>query len=259
MEKSKFEQWAETRFEGLSGDELREAGAAYGLTFPRTTTHKEMRIRLCEASGQALPKEMEEAGEQPPTAPPRMGRPGLGPTEKWEGRRHRVMIHHSEENRAHKAVCLTWNMDTRAFEFDKVIDMPEPWFNILHNSTIREVMQRKIKDGEGNLIRMESYDVPRRRYSYDYHGITPGTEHLPGSILEFWQQKAKANDYFKKLAKRKDGLGRRALITILRDVTETKGPDYYKDKTDEELHLEILQTLGFEEVAFADVDVALLD
>jgi hypothetical protein len=249
---NKFEHWAESKFQGLTRAELREAGQVFGCNFGPNTKEEVMRVKLCEVVG-AGAAPAEPAKVIP--IPSQHGRPGLAPTERWEGRRHRVQVHHGDDDKEHKAFVLQWNGDARAFPFDKVCDMPEPYFHILQHAVVKTVKQRPVKDEEGRLERMESYDVSKPRYAYNYMGVTPGTEELPTSILDYWQRKATANNYFRDLAVKP--AGRKALIRIYADLTESKGPDYYKDKTSEDILADILQFLGLEAVMLEEIESVL--
>ena len=253
---NKFETWANQKFEGLSRDQLREAGKAFGCSFGPNTAESTMRFKLCEKVGQS--PSAEAAMTQRPDnviSLPRLKRPRLSATDVWEGRRHRVLVNKGRDDGERISFVLTWDGCPRAFEYGKPIDMPEPYFNILKMAKDGTVRQRSVKDEEGRLVRMESYDVWTPKFAYNYMGVTPGTEHLPGSILEYWQNRAKQANYFRDLAGRAGG--RKALVQILSDISEPRGPQFYKDLTDEDILVEILRLLGFEDQLYNDIEGAL--
>lgn len=264
-----LETWAERRFEGLSRQELRDCGKALGADFAPNTSEATMRAKLNEIIGQndgKLPSVTGEATNQPSPTPeqptakvinlPRLTRPKLRATDVWEGRRHDVKVFKGESDAMHQCFVLTWDGHPRNFPFDEVVHMPEPYFNILKTATNRLVRQRPVKDSDGNLLSMESYVVASPKFSYHYMGLTPGTEELPGSILEYWQERAKRNNYLQDVPGKPGG--RQALIQILSDLTEPKGPEYYKDMTDQDILVQIIRFLGFEDLLYSNIESALI-
>lgn len=253
----KLEKWVEAKFEGLSRDELREAGKILGCTFGPNTAEQTMRLKLCEISGQGgdvkINEEKQEAAAV--TLRPRFQRPKLNAKDIWEGRRHRVRVHRGAGAEQHKSFVLYWDGEQRAFPYDDEIDMPEPYFNILKQAKVGTVKQKPRIDESGKLIAIEDFDVYSPRYSFDYLGVTPGTENLPGSVLEYWQKLAPKKDYFRTLV-HKPG-GRKALIQIRADLYDSAPPEYYKDLTNEDILADILRFLGFEDIMYESLDEAI--
>lgn len=254
---SKLEQWAQSHFEGLNRNDLREAGRALGCDFAPNTTEAVMRAKLNELVGQGV-----GAAQTAPTTPsnvvklPRLTRPKLLATDVWEGRRHRLIVHKSADDAEHICFVLTWDGFPRSFEFGKEIDMPEPYFNVLRMAENRVVRQRPIRDSEGNLERYESYVVRSPRFAYNYMGVSPGTEELPGSILEYWQGRAKRNNLFRELPGKPGG--RQALIQIYSDLSEPRGPEFYKDLTDQDILVQIIRLLGEEDALYGNIEAVLV-
>lgn len=259
---SKMDDWKANKFEGLTHAELRTAGALIGCNFGPNATDKNMRIKLCEKLGE-LPNIKDTADDEPatPAAPAapvklrRMTRPRLAPGDVWEGRRHRVVVAKGPEAQSHKAFVLYWNFVAKSFPYDKEIDMPWPYYNILKTARIGTVVQKKIRDDGGMWIATENEDVFTPRFSFRDMNVTPGDEGKPGSILEYWQMEAKNNDFFRNLIKNPQG-GRNKLIQIRSDLYGSVGPTYYKDLTDEDIWQSVIQFLGFEDIFYEDFEAA---
>lgn len=253
----KYEQWANEKFQGRTQAELREAGEKLGHHFGPNASSSFMRNKLLEVIG--------SSPEQPQPEPKKeirlpkiinARRPGLAPGDKWEGRRHRVVVHKGPDDGEKTAFVLYWNGAQESFPYGKECNIPEPFFNSLRNTTVKKLLQRPVKNAAGELERMESYDVVTPLFAYNYMGVTPGTEELPGSILEYWQRRAKSNNYFKELAE--STAGRKILIQILSDITEPKGFAAYRDLTNEDILVEVLRYLGFEDILYGDIEEALV-
>lgn len=255
----KLEQWTESKFEGLSRDELREAGKILGCTFGPNTAEHTMRLKLCEIAGQGVEapvvQEQPKANTETLALRPRFQRPKLNAKDVWEGRRHRVRVHRGAGAEQHKSFVLYWDGEPRSFPYDEEIDMPEPYFNVMKQAKIGTVKQKPRKDESGLLIAIENFDVFSPRYSFDYLGVSQGTENLPGSVLEYWQKLAPKKDYFRNLV-HKPG-GRKALIQIRADLYDSAPPEYYKDLTNEDILADILRFLGFEELIYESLDEAI--
>lgn len=252
----KIEQWAKSHFEGLSHAELREAGKVLACDFAPNTPDATMRAKLNEIMGAGVPQEVVQAPTARVINLPRLSRPKLLATDVWEGRRHRVRVNKTEEDAERICFVLTWDGVPRSFEFGVDVDMPEPYYNVLRMAENRIVRQRKIKDGEDHHVRNESYVVRTPKFSFQYFGVTHGTEDLPGGVLEYWQKRAERNDYFSKLPGKPGG--RQALIQILSDLSEPKGPEYYKDLTDQDILVQIIRLLGFEHVLYGNIEEVLV-
>lgn len=214
-----------------------------------------MRLKLCEKLGEGIP-EPEPVQAQP--APKqvrmiRMQRPRLAPGDVWEGRKRRVQVAKAPENADHLAFVLYWNFVPKSFSYDEVIDMPEPYYNIL-KIRVGRVVQEKQKDKDGNWIGMINKDVWTPRFSFVDFGFTPGTENLPGSILEYWQREAESKNFFRDLLTK--NTGRNTLIQIRADLYGSVGAGFYKDLTNEDIWQDIIKFLGFEDILYEEAEAA---
>lgn len=243
------EQWITNKFEGLTRAELKQAGEELGVNFGPNILEKTMRIRLCEKLGEGPVQSIEA-----PPAPvrlQRMQRPRLAPGDDWEGRRHDVKVHRSRECEEHKAFVLYWNFVPRSFAYDVLIHMPEPYFEIL-KVKIGRIVQEPILDKFNFRTGTLNREVFTPRYSFDYYGLTKGTEDLPGSILEYWQREAIKRNYFRELIHK--NTGRNRLIQIRSDLMGSAGPAFYKDLTNEDIWQDIIRFLGFEDIFYTESD-----
>ncbi len=236
MASNKYEDWVQARFQGLTKDELLEAGKIFGCEFDRGADVAVMRTKLCEKTGAAPFKEPAPA----PRASGKMGKkPNLTPQGVWEGRRRRVIISRQAHEINHKAKALIWEGVTRLFAYDEVIDMPDPWFNVMASAVSAHLSQKKVKDEEGNLDAMELIETPYNVHLFRDLGVTPGTEDLPGDLSEYWAKEAKRTNYFA-------GTSRSALIAMRGDFVGSVGIQAYKDLTTEEIRFDVLRRCNLE-------------
>jgi hypothetical protein len=243
------QDWIDRKFSGLSRDQLREAGKELGCNFGKDISEHDMRIKLCEKLGETAPAQL------PKTAAPvvkmqRMQRPRLAPGDKWEGRCHDVIVHHSAGNEKHKSFVLYWNFVARSFAYDTLEHMPEPYFNIMKAARVGKIEQEPILDKFNFRTGTNNIEVWTPLFSFEDRGITPGTEKLPGSILEYWQWEAQKNNYFRALIT--SNVGRNRLIQIRSDLMGSVGHGFYKDLTNEDIWTDIIRFLGYEHIFYED-------
>lgn len=235
MAKNKYEQWAQDKFQGLTKDELIEAGKIFGVQFDRATDESVMRIKLCEKIGEAPMRE-------PAAAPRAVGKnkkPNLTPQGVWEGRRQRVILSRGQLDMGHRNKALIWEGITRVFPYDEMVDMPEPWFNVMKDAVSAHVTQKKFNDDDGNLQAYVKIETPYNMHSFRHLGVTPGTEDLPCDLSDYWQREAKRTNYFANYS-------RSALIGIRGDFVGSVGIQAYKDLTTDEIRFDVLRRCNLE-------------
>lgn len=233
---NKYEQWASNKFQGLTKAELREAGSIFGCTFGPNAGEAAMRQKLCEKIGEAPMRE-------PEVIKPRTDgkKPNLTPKGVWEGRRQRVILSRAPHEAQHKAKALIWEGETRYFAYDEIVDMPQPWFNIMVDAVSAHVYQKPLRDEEGNLLGYQRIETPYSVHQYRHLGVTPGTEDLPIDLCDYWKQQAQKTDYFARYS-------RAALIKINSDFIGSVGIQHYKDTTTEEIRLDVLRRCNLEDI-----------
>lgn len=247
--------WIERKFEGLTRAELRQAGAELGCNFGPNMSEHNMRIRLCEKLGEGVPNIPAPDEKPAPVRMRRMMRPRLAPGDEWEGKRRRVRVNRTKDDEQHTAFVLYWNGAARAFPYDQVIDMPWPYWEHIKSIQIGKLIQDKVRDADGVWVRNDNREVFTPLFSYTDMGTTPNTEHLPESILDYWQKEALAMNYFKDLIPR--STGRNTLIQIRSDLKGSSGAAYYKDLTNEDIWQEIIQFLGLEDIMYEEEEVVI--
>ena len=236
-----IEQWAESRFEGLTKQQLLAAAKTLGLTFAPATAEKTMRVRLCETLGKNV--DADEASKPKPA--PRFKtngifdpKPELKNIDDWGGKRMSVRVYKpsADADSPQEYFQVTWEGQKRYFAYNINVDLAWPHFQALKNAEKTRLDQEELKDNKGILTGIKNVWTPSPRYHFNVVGVTPGTENLPESTLEYWQWQAKKHNNFK-------GLNRRTLQMIRSDLYGPVGNDFYKDMTDEDILYSVLEFL----------------
>ncbi len=236
-----IEQMSQTRFEGLTRKQLFEAGKTLGLNFGPSTTDKNMRIQLCQTLG----KNVDEEPETKLRPAPRFKtngifdpKPELKNIDSWGGKRMMVRVYKpsADADSPQEYFQVTWEGQKRYFAYNINVDLAWPHFQALKNAEKTRLDQEELKDNKGILTGIKNVWTPSPRYHFNVVGVTPGTENLPESTLEYWQWQAKKHNNFK-------GLNRRTLQMIRSDLYGPVGNDFYKDMTDEDILYSVLEFL----------------
>lgn len=190
-----YEALASTGFAGLSRKQLEEACAVFNIKFHPNSGDDLLRGRLCDAAGAVaptgpvvvpvVPKAVRGLGEMP----------NVTPVGRWGGRRYDVTVFAPSGETA-KYLPIGWEGDPLYVKFGELTHLPEPHYHSLNNAKLRSFTVKSEKSGEG--VRRSEEHVEQLAYPFTFHGITPGTEHLPGSMLEWYQWRADAKDNFAK-------------------------------------------------------------
>ena len=243
-----IEQMSETRFEGLTRKQLFEAGKTLGLNFGPSTTDANMRIRLCQTLGKNV-------DEEPAAKPKPVSRiksngvfdpkPELKNIDSWGGKRMLVRVYKpsADSDSPQEYFQVTWEGQKRYFAYGINVSLAWPHYECLKNSEKTRLDQEELKDNKGILTGIKNNWTPSPRYHFTTIGIDPETEGLPESTLEYWQWQAKKHDHFQ-------GMPRRTLMMIRSDLYGPVGKDFYKDMTDEDILISVLEFLwgdNFEE------------
>lgn len=192
-----IEDLAKRQFTGLSLADLKAVAKDLGINIAGNPSEATVRERLCNAIGEFNP-----VIEAAPT--PKDGRTTTKPENlsgfgRWTGRRHRVKMIRKDQQDTAKGVPIGWEGAGSIYAVygAPYVDLPEPHFNNLKNSvqdffTVSAFVER------GNIVREETGVESVQCYPFEYRGVTPGTENLPGSLLEWYQWEAERKDYFRK-------------------------------------------------------------
>ena len=245
-----IESALETRFEGISAQDLKQIGETIGLNLPLTMKPETMRGKLLEKLVGTPSADIE------PIAPVAQStsrsknkfdpKPNLTSIEGWGGKRWHVVVnppYGESENDANK-FTLQWEGHKRQFPYNIELNLPHPYMMVLQDAIKKNCIQKEARDAEGNLTHIQNIWTPTPRHSHHSVRPVPGTELLPESLREYWQRQAAKHDNFK-------GVERRLLIEIYADLYQSKGKDFYKQMSDQDILIEILNFLDVDETLAA--------
>lgn len=252
-----IERFAESRFEGLTREQLRECGKIMGSDFAPNTAERTMREKLCALFGTTP---LAEVPAPKPVAAVKNGRFDPKPplngdairSSNWGGRMHRVNVHPqgADNENPRNYFQLTWEGAAMAFPYGKNIDLPEPLYQNLKDARKNHLIEREVMNEKNQVIRIEYDDNWLPRYHFNDLGITPGTEDLPTGLRDYWSRQAAKHGNFVDLVG-KGQQARRTLIQIRSDLFEPVGPAFYRDLTDQDILAQIHEALGIEAYAEA--------
>ena len=250
---NKIEEASRQKFAGLTSAELREYGKTLGATFGPNTSDETMRHKLCEMVGQ-LPAEgisMSPRTDAPVSSirsrSPFDPKPNLSPgANAWGGRKHSLTVNAPSDNMDTPKTHLTvsWEGETRWWSYDVPIIMPEPYYNIFKDCRKTEVSTVNRMDA-GDVVGTDVKERKFNRYSFQYHGVVPGTEDLPTSLADYWLRQCKKTDGFTA-----PGVERKHLMEIrsqLYGPTDGNPREFYKNLTNEDILHDIYTFLNFDE------------
>jgi hypothetical protein len=234
----KFQQWSETRFEGLDKDKLIEAGKEIGLDFPRQMKEETMRTKLNQTLGHF---DNEPAAKPAPKSAPLRAngdfdpKPQLKSVDGWGGKKWRVRVYapSPDSDNPQKYFQVKWENETRAYEYNKDVILCHPLYESLKNAVKRRVVQQQIRDENNIVIDVRNTQIDEPRYHFDTMGNLPGTEGLPTSEIDYWRTQARKTNNF-------EGQRRRVLQQIRADLYGPAGPAFYKDLTDQDILYDVL-------------------
>lgn len=235
-----IEKLAEAKFEGLDKDTLLKVAEIFNLTFPRQTSEKTIRLRLCQAAGQFVDEEKPAPAKK--VARKSNGifspKPDLKNVHNWGGKRRNVVVHKpgADEDTPTQYLQLVWEGQKRYYAYGIKLSLPYPHYMALLNSEKRTITQDEMKDAKGNLVGIRNIENVTPRYNFRDIGDEPGTEDLPESTVQYWQWEARKHDNFR-------GQPRRTLMMIRSDLYGPVGNDFYKDMTDEDILHSVLEFL----------------
>lgn len=237
-----FNEWRRNAFEGLDRNQLKQAAEILGVEFAPQTNNDTLRKKLQEAIGLvSAPLTESQVGQIAAEAPKPNQRavsitatpPNLGPAGRWGGRYRRVRLTKTSFYEKFKAFPLTWEGQTRYFHFDVDVDMPWPYFEVLRNMRETRITQSLSHDGR----RVEKSESSTQVLPYSDLGDTPGTEHLPCSMIEYVQRVAESCGRFADTP-------RRDLIRVMRWLHGPQANVTTKELTDDEIRDQILTFIG---------------
>lgn len=194
-----FAALAANKFADADLETLKAIAKDENIKLPGNCGAEYIRQRLNERMGDFNPT-IEAAPQSPAPSNRTTVKPGnLTGYGRWEGRRHRVKMLRANQQDTAKGVPIGWEGAGSIYALYDApyVDLPEPHFNNLNNSlqthfTVSAYVER------GKIIREDQNVTKVRDYPFEYRGVTPGTENLPGSLLEWYQWEAERKNYFER-------------------------------------------------------------
>lgn len=195
---STFIERAQNGWETATREEIKTDAEVLGIELKGNFSDETARARLQAAVGTI-------AQEAKPVTTPRLvaarptEMPNLTTMGKWGGRCRDVSVSRPVGDASY-GVPVRWEDMLIYIPFaqgkeSKRYTIPEPHFFVLQNATRYSfILDPSItKNGIDRSGITEEFE---QAYPYQDYGITPGTEHLPGSILEWYQWEAERKNYF---------------------------------------------------------------
>lgn len=243
-----LEQAAQNDFQDMTTDQLRVALTELGEIVDGRWGDAKLRSMLAIRFGRRTappppaPVKKQTAGGSPfgptwPLVPP------LHTGGKWGGKMYRVII--TSRLAEDKGCPLTWENWTVNAALNEPVDLPEPHYMRLVDCVTDEIRQKRIETDSGET--WEKLKTPFRQFNFQPLGVTPGTEHLPGSMWEYYRAFAAARDNFINLT-------RPQLDRIHSACFPETNAKEHAEKEDERVRHEILEFCGIRrEVELEDV------
>lgn len=199
VNEQKIAEWAGRDFGGLTKEELRAAckHPSIGISIAPADGLETLRRKLLEKFGKWEQKPTSVAPiRQKPRTPP-----NLRSITGWQGRCHRIRLQASKEN-GDRPVPVSWEgetywMDPKA-EYQ---DVPEPIYQNLKDAKSSDITH---SEWDNKNKTMNHTWTTVQRYPFEDFGITPGTENLPKSLIDWQRADCRAHDFYAKESR--DGL-----------------------------------------------------
>lgn len=111
--------------------------------------------------------------------------PNLAPNGRWEGKRARIVRTRTGHNDMAGAI-FRWNGWPTIIPIEVACDVAWPIYEAIREcrgtrASVRQVEHPTDPGKVNNVVETTKYD----KYPYQFLGVTPGTEHLPESALEY--------------------------------------------------------------------------
>lgn len=238
----RFSEWKQKAFEGLTRDELKLAAEIVGVEYAPQTNTETLRKKLQDAIGLVSAPLTDKQVTDIAADAPKAGQakvsltsnpPNLGAAGRWGGRYRRVRLTKTDFYQKFNAFPLTWEGQTLYFHFDIEVDMPWPYYEVLKNMRETRITQKLSADGKSVVKNETTHQV----MPFSDHGDTPGTAHLPCSMIEYVQAVAKSCNHFADTP-------RRDLIRVMRWLHGPQANVAMKDLSDDDIRDQLLTFIG---------------
>lgn len=228
-------KWAESDFAGRTKDELRAACRALELSITPNESIDTLTRKLLQHYGKFDQPTKSKAIKAPSTARLRTP-PNLRSVIGWGGKKYRIRAMTQDESRGgSRKFPVLW--EGEAFIVDPnqpYQDLPAP---IYHNLRDAQSMDLTTKwDSQKALMEHRWTKYPR--FPFETLGVTPGTEHLPESLRDWYIADARAHELYAN--EDKDSLER--IWKALTDGSRPNKDD--RDRNTAHWRYEVLHLLG---------------
>lgn len=229
-------QWLQTDFAGRTKDELRAACRHLEISIAPNEGIETLTRKLLQYYGK-----FDDQPTGKPVVSPKVAKlrtpPNLRSLKDWGGKRYRIRAMAQDESRGGaRAFPVCW--EGEAYIIDPKIvpyqDVPAP---VYHN--LLDAVAGDLKTEWKNEQKQMQYQwINYPRFPIQVLGVTPGTEHLPESLRDWYIQDALDNDLYSKH-------DRDALERVWRTLTDGSRPNRDdKDRGLGQWRYEVLQLLG---------------
>lgn len=196
-----FIQDAQKRFVGCNRELMKKYCDMLGVEIKGNVSDDTMRLRLCASVGQIAPEAAITASVS--VLPRPTEKPNVTTIGRWGGQCHDVSLFRPAGDPS-PGVPLRWDEmliyvpygDTDAKGGLKRYTIPAPHVEVLKNAILR-TFTTSFKTREDKSLYVERVDAQEPAVPFQDFGVTPGTEHLPVSMLEWYQWEAERKGYFK--------------------------------------------------------------
>ncbi len=196
-----IDMWREAGFVGLGGDELKAAASVMGVPLKGTESNTQVVDALRAAVGMSplvtRPLAQVRKENRCTALPNLIGVP-------WGGRKYDVIIQATKEDQItnkNARAQIGWEGIPIYVQYGVTASIGEPWYHALNNAKGYLYSFKYVNSGDGVAQKIES-TTEYHQHPFQFLGVTPGTENLPGSLLEWYQWEAERKDYFAKFSER---------------------------------------------------------
>jgi hypothetical protein len=192
--KISFEDALASQFNASTLEELRYYFTQKtGEVAPKQTNSATLRNKLLKACGIANEFTGAKVGVFKPGQEPIYPDYNLTPNGKWGGRRHRIKVAKPTDATKNENIWHgSWNGSAPYFlRYGEVQAVPEPFYLRLRDQKrpVASAQRTVLEDGSVETTTVLKLDD---RHSISYFGVDPNTEHLCGSLTEWYQNKGPA-------------------------------------------------------------------
>lgn len=221
--------YVDSNFEGVDKEGLKQLLRSAKQKVPPNAGEEWMKNAIRRLASGEAPEEV------PATVTP-IAMPNLTPNGIWTGRRHLVTVINNTGDPNLKGLTVHWEGKPCDFLFGVEKSVGEPWWNVVKTTRTTLLSWSTVTENDGTK-RIVYKDNTTPSISYHYGGVDPETEHLPGSLLEYFQNLARQKDNFKRYK-------RRPLLNILSQLRPEIGETRTEKMSDSDLRYAVLQFLG---------------